>query len=119
MNDLRVTDCINCLKVTNHVIPQPANIIDGSPKTLGGLADYNRKHMGSVHYQEKVQQMANERKQLTKYCGVVPEGGELCDKSSFKETPWAKDTLPVEKINKMTGQQKKDYVLTGKTPLGI
>lgn len=90
-----------------------------TPRTLGQLADYNRKHMSESHYSDKVQQMANERKQLSQYCGVVPEGAELRPKESFKEPWWRKGTPSDEKINKMTIEQKKTYIESGKVPASL
>lgn len=119
MNDLRCADCPSCARVTKEVIPQLFGMADLTPRTLGALSDYNRKHMSQSNYDEAVQKMANDRKQLHSYAGKVPEGGSVRTKESFKEMPWAKDTLPINKINKMTSEQQTDYVLKGKVPIGI
>lgn len=119
INDIACAQCPECVTITKERIPQLFSCYNMTPRTLGQLADYNRKHMSEAHYGESVQKMANDRKKLSQYCGKIPEGSTLKDKSEFKEMPWTKDTLPIEKINKMDAGQKKDYVLHGKVPIGL
>lgn len=82
--------------------------------TLGALADQNNKKLGGKR-DELIRQMKEERK--PQFHGMLPNTAEVMPKSD-KVPFWRNPGEPVDmSLAKMTSEQTKKYVETGKKPI--
>lgn len=79
-------------------------------KTIGQLAEHNSKKMGTYEREDK--EKAHYDSRTRGKIEVMKEKGVLDKNTSYQETQ--KEYNRLKKINEMTPQQKKDYVLYGK-----
>lgn len=114
MNDLPISDCVECGKMSKHRVPQLFSAIDKTPHTLGGLADQKRSEMGTYCYEDTIQKMANDRK--VEFKGRLPEGCEQIQPT--KDRPfWRKDlATPDYSLTKLTPEQTTKYIMEGRKP---
>lgn len=90
-----------------HAVPV---IINGEPKTIGALADLNRKKFGESYCQE--QQLKNREAILkqNEFTGSLPNGVSRDAVVKRKLTNKSVDMS----LSRMNHEQKKKYILTGK-----
>jgi putative FmdB family regulatory protein len=87
------------------------------PKTLGSLADANRKRLGESYCQEQEQKIREERLSASEFVGKLPKGASKGPKRIAMDTPWRKANEPVDlSLAKMNKEQKQKYIMTGKKP---
>lgn len=92
-------------------------MVHGEPKTVGGLADLNRKKLGRAYCEDQEQKMKNERLTANEFVGSLPAGASV-RKREAKDTPWRKANEPVDlSLAKMNKEQTERYMMTGKKPI--
>jgi DNA-directed RNA polymerase subunit RPC12/RpoP len=95
-------------------VPQPFNVIDLTPKTLGGLAESNTRKMGTYGIQEKRYKDKKEYfdQRVAAEASFARRMGKEPPKREFNPEAKPVDTS----IARWTPEQKADYIATGKTP---
>ena len=98
---------------TFHAVPV---MISSEPKTLGALADLNRKKLGRAYCEDQEQKMRDERLSASEFVGSLPKGASTI-KREAKDTPWRKANEKVDtSLAKLSPEQKHKYIMTGKKP---
>jgi len=114
MADKALTKCPECkCKKLRRVFGTPFfTITGGSNMTVGTLAEKNRKRIGESEIQEREAKVAAQAEKKAR--NTPPPVGERIERP--KDAPWwRKGTKrPNTALNKLTPQQKKDYILKGK-----
>ncbi len=110
-----LTKCPTCGNNIKRIIGIP--YISVGQKTLGSLAEKNRREMGNNFYNDTVQKMANERV-LPEFKGKTREG-KTPETYKPTELPSKEYCNELRSINKMTDDQKVKYVMEGKKPIGL
>lgn len=96
-----------------RVIHAVAVMVRGEPKTLGALADLNRKKFGENYCQEKQNEYKEQMLNANAFTGRLPKGATV-QKRERKDTPWRKANEPVDlSLAKMNKNQKEKYIITG------
>jgi putative FmdB family regulatory protein len=113
-------DCPACnKKCSNVLITGGAAILDKTPRTLGTLAEQNRKKFGSEYCQQKALDYKKRSRELKGTGRKLPESveGVRAEKPTEDYIPkWRKG--PVDKsLSKLTPEQTKRYVKDGIKPI--
>lgn len=89
-------------------------MINKEPKTLGMLADQNRKRLGKAYCEDQQQKIREERLTASEFVGSLPQGASVI-KREAKDTPWRKANEPVDlSLSRMNKEQTEKYIMTGK-----
>lgn len=96
---------------TFHAVPV---FVNGDYKTLGALADANRKKLGRSYIEDKQRQYEEDKLNASQYAGKLPDGASII-KREKKDTPWRKKNEKIDmSLNRLTKEQQQKYILTGK-----
>lgn len=96
---------------TFHAVPV---MISNEPKTLGSLAELNRKKFGRAYCEDQEQKMREERLSASEFVGSLPKGAKTI-KREAKDTPWRKAYEKVDtSLAKLDKEQRHKYIMTGK-----
>jgi len=110
IHDDALEECPSCLcKSLERVIFAPMLISNGEPRTLGTLAEKNRRKMGQYAIDKRVRDRKEKDKKARKL--VLPEGASRS--TLKKEKPfWRTEDKPLN-LHKIKNVEK--YILEGKT----
>jgi putative FmdB family regulatory protein len=116
IHDAPLVNCPLCQQSIQRVIHSPRDVfVNGEPKTLGVLAEQNRKRLGESYCQEKEQQMREERLNASEFKGKLPTGASVGEKRVAHDTWWRKANEPVDlSLATMTPEKTEKYIMTGK-----
>ena len=96
---------------TFHAVPV---MINGDPKTLGALAEANRKKFGRAYCEDQEQKMRDERISASEFVGSLPQGASVV-KREAKDTPWRKAHEKFDtSLAKLDKEKKHKYIMIGK-----
>jgi hypothetical protein len=86
-------------------------------KTLGQLADQNRKKLGRAYCEDQERKIKEERLNASEFVGSLPAGASV-RKREFKDTPWREAHEKVDtSLASMSKEQTERYIMTGKKPI--
>lgn len=89
-------------------------MIHGEPKTLGTLAEANRRKFGRSYCEDQEQKMREEKMSASEFVGSLPKGASVV-KREAKDTPWRKAHEKVDtSLAKLNEEQRHKYIMTGK-----
>jgi len=95
--------CPDCNNILSSLLSSPDFILN-EIKTVGQLADKNTREMGHYEREDKQRKLIEDHLNSKKKAGI--------DIDSYNSRK--REIEKLRKINNMTEQQKKDYILTGK-----
>lgn len=112
--------CPECGDEINQVWHKaPDSIVQQDAKTLGVLADRNRKKMGrslieAKEYERKQRQEKGKEVAREELLAKLPNGASLPERP--KGNPWFRSNIskPLTGLNKYTPEEKTKYLMTGK-----
>jgi putative FmdB family regulatory protein len=115
IKDASLTKCPNCEQETLHrVITGGAGIIDKTPRTLGTLAEQNRKKFGRDYCEAKEREIKERTRKAKKHLMKLPEGAERLNPEPYQPF-WRKGKLDTS-LGHMTKEQTRRYIHHGKKP---
>ncbi len=115
--DEALTTCPYCKTESIYRVMSLMHIAVKEVKTIGQLADKNRRELGTYGYQEKMRQLQEERLTTNEFKGSLPKGASVVQREA-KDTPWRKATEKVDtSLARMNKEQTERFVMTGKKPI--
>lgn len=115
--DEALTVCPYCKMESIYRVMSLMHIAVKEVKTVGQLADKNRRAMGQYGYEDAMRKIQEDKLTTNQFVGSLPKGASVVQREA-KDTPWRKATENVDtSLARMNKEQTERYVMMGKKPI--
>lgn len=105
--------CDECNEDTLERVIHCVDVIDATPRTVGGLADYNARQMGHCEVDDRRHKILESKGKAKKEFVGMPKGMTSARPEKKVKMPW-KSKHSIQKLASLTDVQKKKYIEEGK-----